>query len=129
VAEAQVQVPEVSFEVVDAVRIDHADGRAGEIVVQRLFGIARVEAANAKQQSQKFLVFGVDADDGIGGVHELVAVGSDDLKLPIATSVFSQRQRFAGLATAQAVSFQELCHDGNTDAKAHVPKFLSNLRT
>ena len=90
VAEAQVQVAEVSFEVVEAVRIDHAHSSAGEIVVESLFGNARIESADAEQQPQEFLVFGVDAEDGIGRVHECVAVAGNDLKLPIATSMFSQ---------------------------------------
>jgi hypothetical protein len=51
-------------------------------------------------------------------VHELIAVLGDDSELPIAARMMSQGQGFAGLATAEAVSLQELCHDGHADAKA-----------
>ena len=53
----------------------------------------------------------------------------DDLKLPIAMNVASQRQRFASLATPQVMEFQKLRHDGDTQAKASQQKFLGNLGT
>jgi hypothetical protein len=57
---------EVSLEVVKAVGIDHAQGGTGEIVVESFFRLAGVESADTKQESQEFLVLGVDAEDGIG---------------------------------------------------------------
>ncbi len=80
-------------------------------------------------QSQEFLVFGIRAHDGFGSLHESGAVVGDDLKLAIAMNVASQRQRFASLATPQAMAFQKLRHDGDTHAKASPQKFLGNLGT
>ena len=74
VAQPQIQVPKVSLDVVETVRIDHPERGTGEIVVESLLGHARVQAADAKQKAQEFLVFGVDADDGIGRMHECVAI-------------------------------------------------------
>jgi hypothetical protein len=62
-------------------------------------------------------------------LHESGAVVGDDLKLAIAMNVASQRQRFASLATSQAMTFQKLRHNGDTHAKASPQKFLGNLGT
>jgi hypothetical protein len=62
-------------------------------------------------------------------LHEGGAVVGDDLKLPVAMNVPSQRQRFASLATSQAMAFQKLRHNGDTQAKALPQKFLGNLGT
>jgi hypothetical protein len=72
-------------------------------------------------------VFGVHADDGIRRIHELGSVARDDLELPIAESILSQRQGFASLATAQTMSLQELRDDGDADAKAEGTKLVGNL--
>ena len=72
-------------------------------------------------------MFGVHAHDGVGRLQESRAVIGDDLELPIAMDVTSQRQRLAGLATSQAMAFQELRHDGDTYAKAAPQKFLGDL--
>lgn len=129
VAEAKIQVAQVAFEVVETVRMDHAERGTGEIVVQRLLGFLRVEPALAKQQAQEFLVFAIHAHDGIRRLHESSAMAGDDLKLAIPMDMASQRQRFAGLATPQAMAFQKLRHDRNTHAKASPQKFLGNLGT
>ena len=127
VAEAQVQVSEVAFDVVKAMRIDHAPGGTGEIVVESFLRVTRVESANAKQKSQEFLVFGVDAEDRIERIHEFVAVVRDNAKLSIATSMFAQRECFASFATAQTMPLQELGNHGHTDAETQGAKFLSDL--
>ena len=129
VAESQIQVAQIAFDVVEAVRIDHAERGAGKIVVQSFLGLLRVEPALPEQKPQEFLVFGIHAHDGVGSLHESGAVVGDDLKLPIAMNVASQRQRFASLATSQAMAFQKLRHDGDTHAKASPQKFLGNLGT
>ncbi len=129
VAESQIQMPQIALDVVEAVRIDHAEGGAGEIVVQSPLGLLRVEPALPEQESQEFLVFGIHAHDGVGNVQERGAVVGDDLELPIAMDVPPQRQRLASLATSQAMAFQELRHDGDTHAKAATQKFLGDLGT
>jgi hypothetical protein len=48
VAESQIQVAEIALDVVEAVRIDHAERGAGKIVVQSLLGLLRVEPALAE---------------------------------------------------------------------------------
>ena len=127
VAESQVQVAQIAFGVVEAVRIGHAERGAGKIVVQSFLGLLRVKPALPEQKPQEFLVFGIHTHDGVGSLHEGGAVVGDDLKLPIAMNVPSQRQRFAGLATSQAMAFQKLRHNGDTHAKASSQKFLRNL--
>ena len=129
VAESQIQVAQIAFDVVEAVRIDHAERGAGKIVVQSFLGLLRVESALPEQQPQEFLMFGIPAHDGVGSLHESGAVVGDGLKLPIAINVASQRQRFASLATPQAMAFQELRHNGDTHATASPQKFLGNLGT
>jgi len=126
-AQTQIQVSEVSLEVVQSVRKDHPERGTGKIVVERFLGLLGVQATDAKQQAKEFLVFGVDADDGIRRIHELGSVARDDLELPIAGSILSQRQRFARFATAQTMSLQELRDDGDADAKAEGTKFTGNL--
>ena len=67
-------------------------GGTGEIVVERFFGVPRVQPADSEQQPEKFLVFGVHADNGIGRIPEFLAVLGDDLELPVAASMLPQRQ-------------------------------------
>jgi hypothetical protein len=74
-------------------------------------------------------MFGIHAHDRVGSLQESGAVVGDDLKLPIAINVASQRQRLASLAAPQAMAFQELRHHGDTHAKASPQKFLGNLGT
>jgi hypothetical protein len=100
--------PQIALDVVEAVRIDHAERGAGEIMVQSFLGLLRVEPALPEQEAQEFLVFGIHAHDGVGSLHESDAVIGDDLKLPIAMNVASQRQRLASLATSQAMALQQL---------------------
>ena len=66
---------------------------------------------------------------GFGRMHESGAVVGDDLELPIAINVVSQRQRLASLATSQSMTFEKLRHNGDTHAKASPQKFLGNLGT
>jgi hypothetical protein len=127
VAQTQIQVPEVSLEVVESVRKDHPERGAGKIVVERFLGLSGVEAADAKQKAKEFLVFSVHADDGTRRIHKLGSVVCDDLELPIAESMLSQRQGFASLATTQTMPFQELRDDGDADAKAEGAKLVGNL--
>ena len=98
-------------------------------MVQSFLGLLRVEPALPEQKPQEFLVFGIHAHDRVGRLHESGAVVGDDLKLLIAMNVASQRQRFASLATPQAMAFQKLGHDGDTHAKASPQKFLGDLGT
>ena len=127
VAEAQVQVPEVALQVVQAVRIDDAPGGAGEIVVQGFLGDAGIKPAESKEKPQKFLVFGVDADDEIRRFHELVTIAGNDLKLPILAEMFSKGKGFERFAMAQAMAFEKLGHDGHAHPKTRGPKPLGDL--
>jgi hypothetical protein len=129
VTQTQIQVPKVSLEVVQSVRKDHSERGTGKIVVERLLGLLGVQATDAKQKANEFLVFGVHADDGIRRLHELGPVICDDLELSIARSVLSQRQCFASLATPQTMSLQKLGHDRDADAKAEGAEFVSDLLT
>jgi hypothetical protein len=129
VAESQIQVATIAFDVVEAVRIDHAERSAGKVVVQSFLGLLRIEPALPEQKPQEFLVFGIHAHDAVGSLHKSGAVVGDDLKLAIAMNVASQRQRFASLATSQAMAFQKLRHNGDTHAKAAPQKLRSDLGT
>lgn len=84
VAQTQIEVSEVSLEVVESVWKDHPERGTGKIVVECFLGLSRVQATDAKQEAEEFLVFGVDADDGIRRIHERGAVIRNDLELPIA---------------------------------------------
>src|SRR3982751_4793840 len=108
VTEAQIQVAPIVFDVVKAVRIDHAKSRTGKIVVPCLLGLLGVQSALTEEKSQEFLVFGIHTDDRVGGFHEYVAVLGDDLKLLIAIRMASHRQSFARLPLSQAMAFQKL---------------------
>ena len=127
VAQTQIQVSEVSLEVIEAVRVDHPERRTGKIMVEGFLGLSGVQAADAKQQAKEFLVFGVYTDDGIRRLHELGSVVRDDLELPIAGSILAQRQGFTSFAPAQTMSLQKLRDDGDADAKAEGTKFLGDL--
>ena len=96
-------------------------------MVEGFLGLSGVQAADAKQQAKKFLVFGVYADDRIRRLQELGSVVRDDLELPIAESILSQRQGFACFATAQTMSLQKLRDDGEADAKANGTKLVGDL--
>jgi hypothetical protein len=119
---------EVAFEIVEAMRIKHSDGRTGEIVDESFPSVSSVQSSNPKQQPQKFLVFAVHADDRIGRVLEFFAVPSDDFKLSIAAGMMTDRQDFAGFSSIQAVSFQKLRDDGHADAEAQSQEFVGDLR-
>lgn len=67
-ADAQIDVPVVALDIVDAVRVDNARGKAGEIVVQRFNGCLRVGVAVAKKITNEFLLLGIDAENGIAGL-------------------------------------------------------------
>src|SRR5256885_10697501 len=112
---------QIALDVVEAVRVNHAERRAGEIVVQSVLGLLRVEPALPEQEPQEFLVFGIHAHDGVGSLHESGAVVGDDLKLLIAMNVASQRQRFPTLPTSQAMAFQDMRHHGYANAKPSPP--------
>ena len=103
-------MPQIALDVVEAMRIDHAEGGAGEIVVQSSLGLLRVEPALPEQESQEFLVFGIHAHDGVGNFQESSAVVGDDLELPITMNMAPQRQSLASLATSQAMASQKLRH-------------------
>ena len=87
-------------------------------MVQGLLGLLRVEPALPEQKPQKLFVFGIHAHDGVRRMHESGAVVGDDLELPIAINVVSQRQRLASLATSQSMTLEKLRHNGDTHAKA-----------
>ena len=98
-------------------------------MVQGLLGLLRVEPALPEQKPQKLFVFGIHAHDGVRRMHESGAVVGDDLELPIAINVVSQRQRLASLATSQSMTLEKLRHNGDTHAKASPQKFLGNPGT
>lgn len=129
VAEPQIQVTHVAFDVVEAVRIDDTARGTGKIVVQRFLGVLRVEPALTEQKPQEFLVFGIHTYDGVGRLREGGAVAGDDLELPISVDMSSKRQRFASLSASQAMAFKKLRHDGDTHAIASPQKFFGNLGT
>jgi len=127
VAQTQIQVPEVSLEVVESVRKDHPERGTGKIMVEGFLGLSGVQAADAKQKAKEFLVLGVYADDWVRRIHELGAVIRNDFELPIAESILSQRQGFASFATAQTMSLQKLRDDGDADVKAEGTKLAGDL--
>src|ERR1017187_10821296 len=129
VAEAQIQMPEVALGIVEPVRVEHPESGTRKIVVERLLDFLRVEPPFAKQKAQKLLGFGVHAHDGIGGLIEFRTGVGDDPKLGIASGMFSQRQRFASLATSQAMPLQKLRHHVDTDAEALLQELLGDPRT
>ena len=104
-------------------------GGAGEVVVQGFWGDAGIKPADAKEKPQEFLVFGVDADDRIRRFYELVAIAGNDLKLPILAEMFPQGKGFERFATAQAVAFKKLGHDGHAHLKTKGSKPLGDLST
>lgn len=91
VADAQIQVARVAFEVVQAVRMDHAACGTGKIVVESLLGFLGVQPAVPEQKPQEFLVFGIHAHDRIAREHKGIAMLGDKLKLPIAIDVALER--------------------------------------
>ena len=127
VAQTQIQVSKVSLEVVESVWKDHPECGTRKIVVERLLGLLGVQATDAKQKTKEFLVFGVYADDGVRRLHELGSVIRNDLELPIAGCILSQRQGFASFATAQTMSLQKLRDDGDTNTKTEGTKRLGDL--
>ena len=127
VAEAQIQVAQIAFDVVKAVRINHAKGGAGKIVIPGFLGFLRVQAAFPEEKPQKFLVFDVHAHDRIVGPHECFAILGDDLKLLITIGMLPHGERFADLASPQVMALQQLGDDGDTDEKATPRQFFSDL--
>lgn len=122
-------MPEVAFDVVESMRVDHAERGTGKIVIESFLGFLRVQSALTKQKSQEFLVFGVHAHNGIGRRGENGAVLGDDLKLSIAIGMVSHRKRLARLAAAQAMAFQKLGHHTDAHAKTSPQKLLGDLWT
>lgn len=119
---------QVSFAVVDAVRMKNARGRAGEIMIKSLQRFMRVQTACTKQLAQEFLVFGVNAEDRVRRILIVGAEASNDLKRVVALGVPFQRQGFLRFASSQAMPLQQLSHDSNTDPKAALAEFVSNRR-
>lgn len=126
VAHAEIDVAKVSLAVVDAVRMQDSRGGAGEIMVESLAGLLRVQAAGPIQKAQEFLVFTVDTQNRIRRILVRGSITGDDLKLPIALGVPAQREAFLSLASAQMVALEELGHHGDADGKASIAEFLGN---
>lgn len=127
VAQAKIDVTQVSLAVVDAMRMKDAVSRAGEIMVESLERLLRVQMPGAKQKSQKFLVFGIDAEDR---VRRMVVIGTEagnGLKLLVALGMAFQRQRFLSLASSQIVPVEQLGHDRNADMETVFAEFGGNL--
>ena len=55
VAESQIQVAQIAFDVVEAVRIDHAERGTGKILIQSFLGLLRVEPALPEQSPKNSL--------------------------------------------------------------------------
>ena len=121
-------MPKISFEVVKAMRIKNPLGRTGKIMVQRLLGLLGINPAFAKQQAEKFLVFRVHAEDGIGRLLVFGTVAVNDLELSIALGMFAQRKHLERFAASQAMTFEKLRHHCDTDAKTSPQEFLGDLR-
>ena len=83
VAQAKIDMAEVSFAVVDAMRMKHALGNAGKIMIESLKRLLCVQMPGTKQKPQEFLVFRVDTEDRIRRIFVLSAEASNDLKLLI----------------------------------------------
>ena len=67
-ADAQIDVPMIALEIVDAVRVDDAAGVAGKVVVQGFDGFLRVGVSFAKKIADQFLFLGVDAENRVAGL-------------------------------------------------------------
>lgn len=126
-AQSQIQMSKVSFEIIKAVWIKHTLSRTGKIMVQRFLGLLGIKPSFAKQQAEKLLVFGIHTEDGIGSGLVCAAVVINDLELSIPLRMFAAGKRFERLATAQAMTFEKLGHHRDTDAKAAPEEFLSDL--
>ena len=83
VAQAEIDMAKVALAVVDAMRMQHALGRAGKIMIESLEGSLGVQTPGAEQKPQEFLGFGVDAEDRIRRILVLGTDTSDDPKLSV----------------------------------------------
>ena len=66
VAGAQVDVPHVVLQVVQAVRDHHAGGEAGEVVVEHLDDLLGVQRARPEEGADQLLLLAIHAEDGVG---------------------------------------------------------------
>ena len=108
VAQAEIDVAEVSLVIVDAVRVQHSRGGTGKIVVEGLERFLRVQASGAKQKAQEFLVFAVDAEDRVRRILLRGSMVGDDVELPIALGMPAQRKGFLSFASSQAMALEQL---------------------
>ena len=126
VGQSQIDVAKVSFTVVDAMRMKHAVGQAGKIMVESLEGFLRVKMPGAKQKPQEFLGFGVDAEDRIRRLFVLGTEAGNALKLLVALGMTFQRQRFLSFASPEVVPIKQLGHDRNADMEAAFGEFIGD---
>ena len=117
VADAEIDVPVIALDIVDAVRVDDARGIAGKIVIQGFDGFLRVRMALAKKIADEFLLLGVDTENGIARPFIKGPQACDVLELAIAEGMVFEGAFFQGFASAQAMLVEQLNDNGNTDPK------------
>lgn len=117
VADAEVDVPVIALDIVDAMRVDDARGIAGEIVVQGFNGFLRVGAALAKKIADEFFLLGVDAENGIARLFIKGSQTCNVLELAVAERMVFEGAFLQGFASAQAMLVEQLDDNGNADAK------------
>lgn len=123
VADAEIDVPVVALQIVDAVRIDNAGSKARKIVVQRFNGFLRVSMAVAKKVANEFLLLGIDAEYGITSLFVTGAKPCDVLELAVAVRMVFERAFFEGFASSQTMLVQQLDDDGHTDPELALRQF------
>jgi hypothetical protein len=129
VAQAEIDVAEISLAIVDAMRMKHAVGHAGKIVIESLQWFLRVKVSGTKQKSQEFLVFRVNTENRIRRFFVFGTEAGNDPKLLVALGVAFQRQILLSFAASQVVPIKQLGHDRNADMEAALGEFSGDLST
>lgn len=118
VADAQVDVPVVAAHVVQSVRMDDSLGVGREVVIECMDDFLGVGVPFAEKVAEVFLLFGVDAEDGIAGSLVFGTKTSNFQKLTIAVGMLFEGAFFEGFASSHPVFNQQLDDNGHADPES-----------
>src|SRR5260370_29833469 len=108
-------------EIVDPMRNDHARSEAREIMIKRFERLLTVHFAIAVQGAQELFLLGIDAQDWVVGLQELLDERGDMAKLCVAMRRVAALQHLGHLAPGKTEPIENPSHDARTgpDCQGH----------
>ena len=122
---SQIDVADVSLQIVKAMRMDHAGCQVRKVVIEGLDRFLGVEMSVAIEISDEFLFLGVHAEDRVWRVFVRVSQLSDLEELLVSLRMAFGGQFFLGLASAEMMPPEQLRHRCASDSEAALDEFAS----